>query len=131
MGKTYDFLKECGTFFVASVDCKKPQMRPFGAIMEYEKSLYISTSNDKPVYSQLINNPNIQIAAIKCGTREWVRVTGKVCEEKNKAMKEKMLNVNPVLQKRFSGINDEKYVLFKIYDMDSVIYTENSIMKID
>lgn len=41
MSATYDFLKECGVFFVLTVDGSQPIGRPFGAIMEYENSLFI------------------------------------------------------------------------------------------
>jgi len=50
MSKTYEFLKECGTFFLATIDKNVPALRPFGAVMEFEKELYFSTAKTKAVY---------------------------------------------------------------------------------
>ena len=34
MSKEYEFIKECGVFFVSTIKGTKPATRPFGAIME-------------------------------------------------------------------------------------------------
>lgn len=47
MSKAYEFLKECGVFFISTINNEKPEVRPFGAIMEYDDQLYFSTSNSK------------------------------------------------------------------------------------
>jgi len=36
MSKTYEFLKECGAFYVVTVNDNNPAVRPFGAVMEYD-----------------------------------------------------------------------------------------------
>ena len=46
MSKAYDFLKECGSFFVLTINGDYPAGRPFGAVMEVGEDLYLST-NDK------------------------------------------------------------------------------------
>lgn len=38
MSKEYEFLKQCGYFYVLTINDKFPAGRPFGAVMEYEKS---------------------------------------------------------------------------------------------
>ena len=84
MSKTYDFLKECGYFYVLTMNGDFPAGRPFGAVMEYEDKLYISTNDGNSVHKQLRDNGNIQIIAKKgsrsaykmkiedrqCGSRE-------------------------------------------------------------
>ena len=47
MKETYDFLKECGTFYLATVDDDKPRVRPFGALNIYNDRLYIQTGKIK------------------------------------------------------------------------------------
>ena len=37
MSKAYEFLKECGSFFVLSINGDYPAGRPFGAVMEVEE----------------------------------------------------------------------------------------------
>ena len=47
MSKAYEFLKECGAFFVLSINGDYPAGRPFGAVMEVGDDLYLS--RDLPV----------------------------------------------------------------------------------
>lgn len=49
MSMTYDFLKECGVFYVLTLNGNFPAGRPFGAVMEHEGDLYISTGDMKDV----------------------------------------------------------------------------------
>ena len=59
MSMTYEFLKECGVFYVLTLNGDFPAGRPFGAVMEHEGDLYISTGDMKDVYKQLKINPNM------------------------------------------------------------------------
>ena len=71
MSKAYEFIKECGVFFILSINGGAPAGRPFGAIMEYGDDLYISTSDVKNVYRQFKENEQVQIIAIKDSSRSW------------------------------------------------------------
>lgn len=121
MSKTYDFLAECGTFFIATINENAPAVRPFGAVMEIDGELYFSTANYKDVYNQLINNPLLQIVALKAGTRDWIRIDGSAIEVSDLDTKQKMLEFCPVLQKRFDSSSCDYFALFKIVDMTSVL----------
>lgn len=114
MEKIYEFLKECKVFWVSTVNNGKPANRPFGAVMEYRNNLYISTGNFKEVYKQMISNPFIQITALKPGTRQWIRVNGKVEEEKEIAIKKIMLLEYPILTKYFKSAEQKDFAVFKI-----------------
>ena len=46
MRETYEFLKKCGVFYLATVENDQPRVRPFGAINIYEDKLYIATHPD-------------------------------------------------------------------------------------
>ena len=43
MQEVYDFLKKCGTYYLATVDGDKPKVRPFGTVDIFEDKLYIQT----------------------------------------------------------------------------------------
>jgi len=122
MSKTYEFLKECGTFYLTTVNENRPTARPFGAVMEFEGDLYFSTANYKDVYSQLKENQSIQIVALKAGTRDWIRIDGKAIEEHDLNTKQEMLNACPVLTRRFDSSSCESFALFKVVEMVSVLY---------
>ena len=43
MQEVYEFLKKCGTYFLATEEGKQPRVRPFGTIDLFEGKLYIQT----------------------------------------------------------------------------------------
>lgn len=114
MSKEYDFLKECGCFYVLTINGDYPAGRPFGAVMEYDDKLYIATNNENQVHKQLRENGNIQILSKKEGTREWLRITGKVTECVNTNIKQMMLEECPILSKHYSSAEEERYLLFQV-----------------
>lgn len=71
MSKAYEFLKECGYFYVLTINENFPSGRPFGAVMEYAGKLFISTNDGNKVHKQLRDNGNIQILAKKERTGDW------------------------------------------------------------
>ena len=123
MSQTYDFIKECGTFFVLTQNNDFPAGRPFGAIMEYNNFLYISTADTKEVYKQLSEHNKMQIIALKSGTRDWIRISGVATECFDQAIKQKMLEECPVLSKHYPSTNAPHFNLFQIEITKSEFYS--------
>lgn len=111
------FLKECGAFFVLTVDGDQPIGRPFGAAMEDKGSLYIATGTEKEVYRQLKAHPQMQIVALKPGTREWMRVSGIAAECTDVFIKAKMLCECPVLSKHYASADAPGFAMFRIAEL--------------
>ena len=95
MSKAYDFLKECGAFFVLSVNGDYPAGRPFGAVMEVgdnftviEKDLKETTYEVKEIYTVeaddlkclLQNEEKIEITLITCNNASTTRLIVKAEE---------------------------------------------------
>lgn len=114
MSKAYEFIKECGVFFILSINGGAPAGRPFGAIMEYGDNLYISTSDVKSVYRQFKENEQIQIIAIKDGTRNWIRITGIATECGDPLIKNRMLHECPGLTQIFPNSDAPHFCVFRI-----------------
>ena len=114
MCEIYDFLKECGVFYVLTINDNFPAGRPFGAVMEYNDDLYISTADTKAVYKQLKEHSNIQIISLKPSTREWVRINGIAKECVDIGVMKKMLEECPVLAKHFPTPDTPHYAVFQI-----------------
>ncbi|BCJ98769.1 pyridoxamine 5'-phosphate oxidase family protein [Anaerocolumna chitinilytica] len=72
MEKTYEFLKKCGTYYIATMDGDKPRVRPFGTVNIFEGKLYIQTGKVKNVSKQMHANPKIEISAFTEG--KWIRL---------------------------------------------------------
>ena len=90
MSEAYKFLKECGSFFVLSINGDFPAGRPFGAVMEVGDNLYLSTNDLNEAHEQIRLNGNIQIVAKKPDSREWIRITGVASECNDIDLKQKM-----------------------------------------
>ena len=71
MNEVWQFLKECGTYYLATVDGDEPRVRPFGTAEIFEDKLYIQTGKKKACYRELIANPNAEICCFKDG--KWLR----------------------------------------------------------
>ncbi|MGN0773220.1 MAG: pyridoxamine 5'-phosphate oxidase family protein [Candidatus Ventricola sp.] len=118
MSQAYEFIKSCGAFFVLTLNGDFPAGRPFGAIMEHEGDLYISTGDMKAVHHQLKDCPNVQIVALKPGTRAWIRVTGTAAECTDTVVKQKMLEACPALTNHFPTPDAPHFVVFRIRVLD-------------
>ena len=110
MKEVCDFLKECGTFYIATVDGDKPRVRPFGVVNIFEDKLYIQTGKVKNVSKQMQKNPKVEICGFKDGV--WVRLEGKVVRDDRIEAKSSMLDANPVLKKMYSAEDDNTEVLY-------------------
>lgn len=82
MGKAFDFLTEAGTYFIVTTDGDQPQARPFGSKTFYNGKFYMTTSNTKDVFKQLVENPKVCVTAMK-PNRDWIRITGTAVVDKD------------------------------------------------
>ena len=114
MSKAYEFLKECGSFFVLTLNGDYPAGRPFGAVMEVGDYLYLSTNDMNSAHKQMREHNKIQIVAKKPDSREWIRITGIATECGDKDLKEKMLIECPILQQRFGEVGMEHFIMFQV-----------------
>ena len=90
MQEVCDFIKECGTYYLATIDGDQARVRPFGTIHIFDGKLYIQTGKVKPVYKQLIANPKAELCCFKDGT--WLRLAGKLIPDERVEAKKSMLD---------------------------------------
>lgn len=110
MQEVYEFLKQCGTYYLATVDGDQPRVRPFGTIDIFEGKLYIQTGKIKDVSKQIQANPKVEISAFAEG--KWVRVSGKLIRDERIEAKKHMLDSYPNLQAMYSAEDDNTEVLY-------------------
>ena len=96
MQKVLDFLKEAGTYYLATMDGDQPRVRPFDTAHIFEGKLYIQTGKVKPVSKQIAANPKVEICAFKDGT--WLRLCGELVEDDRTEARKSMLNAYPELR---------------------------------
>ena len=108
-----EFLKNAGTYYLATVEGDQPRVRPFGTAHIFEGKLYIQTGKVKDVAKQLDANPKFEICAFDKGT--WIRVTGKLVEDPREEAQQSLLDAYPSLQKMYA-VGDGNTVVYCIED---------------
>ena len=97
--KIYDFLKKCGTYYLATVEGNHARVRPFGTINLYNDKLYIQTGKSKKVSAQLKENPFVEISAMYDG--KWIRLSCEVVLDNDYEAQVQMLEAYPELKSMY------------------------------
>ena len=95
MQEVYEFLKDCGTYYLATVEGGQPRVRPFGTVDIFEGKLYFQTGKCKSVSAQLHEAPQIELCACKDG--RWLRVAASAVEDPRIEAQAHMLAAYPHL----------------------------------
>ncbi|NOW91712.1 putative pyridoxamine 5'-phosphate oxidase family protein [Clostridium beijerinckii] len=123
MKKALEFLKESGTFYLATTEGDQPRVRPFGAVFEYEEKLYIVTNNKKNCFNQMLQNPKVEISTMnKKG--QWIRVAGEVENDDRREVKEFALEAYPSLKRMYS-LDDGIFAVLYFTKGTASIYSIN------
>lgn len=110
MKEVQEFLKDCGVYYLATIDGDKPRVRPFGTAEIFDNHLYIQTGKKKDVFKQIEKNNNVEICAFKDG--KWIRVSGKLILDDRIEAKKDMLDKNPNLRGMYNENDDNTAVLY-------------------
>ncbi len=120
MQDVYQFLKDAGVYYIATVDGDQPRVRPFGTIHIFEGKLYIQTGRKKNVSRQLGVNGKTELCAMKGD--EWIRLSGTLVDDNRREAKASMLDAYPSLKKMYSPDDDNTQVLY-FKDATATIYS--------
>ena len=110
MERVCKFLKDAGTYYLATVEGDQPRVRPFGTAHIFEGRLYIQPGKAKPVSGQLMANPKAEICAFHNGT--WVRIAGELVEDDRVEARKSMLDAYPSLRKMYDENDGNTQVFY-------------------
>ncbi len=110
MERVVKFLKDAGTYYLATVDGDQARVRPFGTVNVFEGKVYIQTGKSKDVSKQIHANPKVEICAFMNG--EWLRVAGKLVEDDRREARQSMLDAYPQLQAMYSADDGNTEVFY-------------------
>jgi uncharacterized pyridoxamine 5'-phosphate oxidase family protein len=113
MKEVLDFFAECQQFFMATTEGVAPRVRPMGLVFEHKGKLYFGTNNKKPVWKQLKANPQMEVCA--SNGKKWLRLSGKIGFDSDKAAREKALELMPGLKSMYSADDG----LFEVFYFES------------
>ncbi len=110
MNEIYEFIKACGTYYLATVENGQPRVRPFGTINLFDGKLYIQTGKSKTVSKQIQKTPYVELCCMKDG--EWLRLSGELVRDDRREPKVDMLEHYPDLKTMYSPDDDNTEVLY-------------------
>lgn len=108
--QTYDYLKRCGYYFIATVDGDQPRVRGFGTYSIFKEKLYIQTGKFKDVSKQLEKNPKVELIAYDGSG--WLRLSGTLVNDDSLEAKKKMIEDCPRLNERYRYDDENMQVLY-------------------
>ena len=112
MNEVYEFIKECGIYFLATVEDGQPRVRPFGTVNIFDGKLYIQTGKSKKISKQIQNNPKVEICCFDGKKGTWLRLAGELVRDDRREAKADMLEHYPDLKKKYSADDDNTEVLY-------------------
>lgn len=119
METVYEFLKNCGVYYLATMEGDQPRVRPFGTVDIFENKLYLQTGKVKDVAKQMKINTKIEISAMSQDGK-WIRISAEAILDENVKAQEHMLEAYPNLK-----------AMYKAGDGNTeVYYLKNAIAKI-
>ncbi|MCR5275092.1 MAG: pyridoxamine 5'-phosphate oxidase family protein [Clostridiales bacterium] len=123
MERAEKFLKDAGTYYLATVEGNQPRVRPFGTANIFEGKLYIQTGKVKPTSKQLHANPKAEICAFMNG--EWIRIACELIADDRREAKTAMLDAYPQLR----GMYNEDDGNTEVFYLQNATATYSSFTK--
>lgn len=117
MQEVYEFLKKCGTYYLATMDGEQPRVRPFGTIDLFDGRLTIQTGKKKEVSRQMAANSRIEICAFD--GNQWLRLAADAVEDPRLEAQCHMLDAYPSLKKMYQP-GDGNTQIFALQNVTAV-----------
>ncbi len=121
MNEVMEYLKSCGTFYLATSEDGQAHVRPFGAVCSFEGKLYFVTNNQKKVYQQMKKNGKVEICGMSNGT--WIRVEGEVKEDLRREPRVAMMDANTAALSSMYTVDDNLMTVFYFEHGTATIYS--------
>lgn len=121
-----NILKNSKNFFFATTDGKRPYVRPYNAVVQFEDKVYFYTNNRTHAFKQIETNSFVEMCAmIGEGYDRWLRVSGKVEYDYRPEVKKAMLDANPELRSMYTE-DDKIFYVFYLSNMSATIHSTHS-----
>ena len=120
MKKVVEFLTANPVQYLATVGRDgKPKCRPFMFCFERDGRLWFCTSNQKEVYRETLADPNVEIS-VSSPEYAWLRLSGRVVYENNRAAKEACMNI-PIVKSVYQTADNPTFEVFYLQDASGTI----------
>lgn len=114
MEEIIKYLIENRIGYFATVDNGKPRVRPWGFMFAEDGKFYFCTNNTKDVYRQLTEVPYMEFCCAEPEFKSWLRISGEITFIDDMAVKEKIMETNPMLKNMYQSADNPIFVAFYI-----------------
>lgn len=120
MEKVVAFLQANPVQYLATVGRDgKAKCRPFMFSFEKDSKLWFNTGNQKDVYKDMQENPNIEIC-VSSPDFAWIRISGKAVFVNDLAIKAAALE-NPIVKANYQTPENPAFEVFYLEDPHGII----------
>ncbi|MBQ9066071.1 MAG: pyridoxamine 5'-phosphate oxidase family protein [Clostridia bacterium] len=114
-------LTKVHVFYVATVEDDQPRVRPFGAHLYKDGTIWFITGKGKDVSRQLHKNPKLELCGYADGT--WLRLTGEAVFVDDPDLGREMLAHAPNMARKFykSPLFVQKAILRKMPGLNNMV----------
>ena len=121
MNEVIKFLRENPTQYLATVGLDgKAKIRPFQFMIEEDNKLFFSTSNQKELFSEIKNNPSVELC-ISNEKFEWMRLRGDVVFSNDLEVKAKVIESSPLVKSIYKKADNPIFEIFYLNNAKAVI----------
>lgn len=121
MNEVVKFLEENPVQYIATAGLDgNPKVRPFMFMLEAGEKLYFCTSNQKPVYKQVKNNPYIEITT-SSPEFAWIRLSGKVVFSDDIEIKKAIIEKSEIVKSQYQTADNPTFEIFYLDEAKATI----------
>lgn len=121
MKTVIEFLEKSEIQYLATIGIDgKPKVRPFQFMFAENGKLWFCSSNQKEVYRELQIQPYIELCA-SGENMQWLRLSGTFIFEDNLRIKEKVLEISPLVKGIYKDANNPAFEVLFLADATAYI----------
>lgn len=107
-----------GVFYLATTENGEPRVRPFGFTMVFEDKLYFGCGTHKAAYTQMRENPRVELCAFHEGA--FVRIRGEAVMDDRSEVQEAMYASGPFLKDTYNEQTGYYHMCFYLQNMSAM-----------
>lgn len=121
MNEVVKFLVENPVQFLGTTGLDgNPKVRPFQFMLERDGKLFFCTSNQKEVYKEIKNNPNIELCT-SSPSFAWMRLSGTVAFSDDMDIKAAVIEHSPLVKSIYKSPDNPAFEIFYLKNAKAVI----------
>lgn len=117
-----------GVFYFATVENAQPRVRPFGFSMVFEDKLYLGCGTHKAAYTQMLENPYIELCAFNKGS--FIRIRGKVVFDDRDEVQAHMYESAPFLKETYNEKTGHHHICFYLEEMSAMEFKGPEVIRL-